>query len=186
LPLYEEAAQGIEKRRFQHENAHLFIPNTIRAYEKAKQFEQAEGWRRKWLAAVKERAGADSLPFARELAALGENLLMQNKWTEAEAVLREGLAIREKKQPDDWTTFHTMSLLGDALLGQKKYAEAQPLLVKGYEGMKSREKAIPPEGKPDLADAIERLARLYEALDKPDEAAKRRQELEAAKKQCGR
>ncbi len=56
--------------------------------------------------------------------------------TEAEPLLRECLAIREKTQADEWTTFSTKSMLGGALLGQKKYADAGPLLLAGYEGMK--------------------------------------------------
>jgi hypothetical protein len=44
------------------------------------------------------------------------------------------LIIREKKQPDDWTTFTTKSMLGEALNGQKKRAEAEPLLVQGLRG----------------------------------------------------
>jgi hypothetical protein len=49
-----------------------------------------------------------------------------------------------------WLTFNTQSLLGGALLGQKKYAEAEPLLVKGYEGLKTREKTIPKQGGGEL------------------------------------
>ncbi len=51
-------------------------------------------------------------------------LLGQKKWTEAEPILRECLAIREKAQPDLWSTFSTQSMVGGALLGQKKYADA--------------------------------------------------------------
>lgn len=58
--------------------------------------------------------------------------------------LRESLAIREKTQPDAWTTFDSKSLLGGALLGQKKVADAEPLLLAGYEGMKKRENATAP------------------------------------------
>ena len=47
-------------------------------------------------AVVKERCGADSLPYVGELEALGMNLLKQKKWTNAEPVLRKCLALREK------------------------------------------------------------------------------------------
>ena len=60
------------------------------------------------------------------------NLLQQQKWADAEPVLRECLAIREQKQPDAWTTFNTQVDARRRLLGQKKYAEAEPLLL-GYE-----------------------------------------------------
>ena len=67
------------------------------------------------------------------------------------------------------------------LLGQKQYAEAEPLLLNGYEGMKSREATVPARGKYYLLEALERLVQLYEATDKPEEAAKWRKELEARK-----
>ena len=72
----------------------------------------------------------DSPQLAGLLAQIGLSLLQAEEWTEAEPLLRECLAIREKTQPDAWTTFNTQSLLGGALLGQKKYAEAEPLLAR--------------------------------------------------------
>ena len=62
-------------------------------------------------------------------------------------------------------------MLGGALLVQKKYADAESLLRAGYEGMKQREKTIPPQGQVRLPEAIERLVQLYEAMDKKDDAA---------------
>ncbi len=92
----------------------------------------------------------------------------QSKWAEAEAVLRECRAIREKAIPADWPTFNTMSQLGGALLGQGKFAAAEPLIVQGYAGMKAREPAIPPAGRPRLPEAAERVVRLYERWGKPE------------------
>jgi tetratricopeptide (TPR) repeat protein len=114
----------------------------------------------------------DSPQLAGLLAQIGSRLLEQKKWTEAEPLLRECLAIREKNQPDVWSTFNTKSLTGGALLGQKKYADAEPLLLAGYEGMKQREKTIPEQGKIRLPEAVERLVQLYEATGKTDEAAR--------------
>jgi tetratricopeptide (TPR) repeat protein len=178
LPVFREAAAGIEKRRFQHEYAAPIVGNLSGCLERLQHFDQAEAWRRKCLAVVKERSGADSLPYAGELAALGLNLLQQKKPADAEVVLRECLALRQKKAAGVWTTFNTQSLLGGALLGQKKYAAAEPPLVKGYEGMKAREKTIPQQGGGELRipEAIDRLIELYTALNKPDEAKKWRAE----------
>jgi tetratricopeptide (TPR) repeat protein len=83
--------------------------------------------------------------------------------------LRESLATRERAQPEAWTTFNSQSLLGGALLGQKKYAEAEPLLRKGYEGIKAREKAIPPRGATRIPEVLDRLIELYTATKKPEE-----------------
>jgi non-specific serine/threonine protein kinase/serine/threonine-protein kinase len=148
------------------------VGNLIACQEQLKQFEEAETWRRKWLAVVKERSGADSLAYAGELAALGLNLLQQKKSADAEAVLRECLGVRQQKAADVWTTFNTQSMLGASLLGQKKYKESEPLLTQGYEGMKRREKTIPPQGKPRIIEAAERLVELYEATRRQDEARK--------------
>jgi len=100
------------------------------------------------------------------------SLLQAKAFTEAEPLLRECLAIREKTQPDLWTTFNTQSLLGGALLGQKKYAEAEPLLLAGYEGMKQREKSIPPQGATRIPEALDRLLDLCTATSWPDEVKK--------------
>ena len=119
----------------------------IAAFTAANQLDKAEAWRRKWMAFVRQQDGAASPAYAHELAALGLNLLQQQKWTDAELILREAWVIRSKKESNDWRTFNTMSMLGGALLGQKNYAAAEPLLVKGYEGMSARASTIPPEAR---------------------------------------
>src|SRR5262249_1564741 len=111
--------------------------------------------------------GAGFPDHASKLATLGLVLLKQQKWAEAEKHLRECLTIREKAIPDNWRTFSTRSMLGEALLGQNKYQDAEPLLLKGYEGMKSREKTIQPQGKIRIPEALDGLIKLYSATSKP-------------------
>jgi protoporphyrinogen oxidase len=114
------------------------------------------------------------------LAPLGQALIALKAWDEAEPLLCECLAIREKAKPDDWMTFNTRSMLGGALLAQNKLAEAEPLLLDGYKGMKDREVAIPPQGKVRIAEALDRLVQLYVANGDAAEAAAWRSKLEAA------
>jgi tetratricopeptide (TPR) repeat protein len=116
---------------------------------------------------------------AGQLAQRGLGLLQQKKWAQAEPLIRQSLAIREKMQPDAWTTFNTQSMLGGVLLGQKKYADAEALLLAGYQGMKKRQASIPPQARPRLAEAVERLVQLYEALGKKDEVARWTRERQA-------
>jgi tetratricopeptide (TPR) repeat protein len=187
LPLLERAAAGVEKLKFVHGDAGMIIPSLCTCHERRKQYEQAEVWRRKWLAAVKEKDGPESAAYAGELASLGGNLLRQHKHADAEPILREGLAVLQKKPSEDGTAFHAQSLLGAALLGQQKYAEAESHLVQGCQGLKKWEKALGHKHhgssiKDRLSEALERLVQLYDAWDKPDEAAKWRQELEETKK----
>jgi serine/threonine protein kinase/tetratricopeptide (TPR) repeat protein len=172
LPLLEEAATGVEKRDFRYEHARTIVRNTVGAYEAARQFDRADDWRRKWLAFLRRDGKGDTPAYAAELAQWGQGLLQRRTWSDAEPVLRECLALRQKSQPEAWSTFNTQSMLGGSLLGQKKYAEAEPLLLQGYERMKAREKTIPPAGAARIPEALDRLIELYTSTNKPDEAKK--------------
>ena len=90
-------------------------------------------------------------------------------------------AILQKKQPESLTTFHAQSLLGDVLLGQKKYADAEPLLVRGYEGLKAREGDLPLYARYRVAEAGQRIVRLYEAWGRAEKAAEWRTKLRHAR-----
>jgi len=177
IPLLNEAYRASrefpELRSF---GAHL-----LDAYAKAGRSAEAAKLVPEVLADARKTSLKDSPQLAGALGRIGLVLLQLKGYADAEPLLRECLAIREKTQPDLWSTFNSKSQLGGALLGHKKYADAEPLLVAGYQGMKQREAAIPPERKPRLTAALEYLVQLYEATKKPDEAAKWRKELEARK-----
>jgi tetratricopeptide (TPR) repeat protein len=176
LPLLQEAAWGVEKLRFRHQNAGRIVANLIACHERLKQFNQAGIWRRKWLAVLKERNGADSRPYATELMALGYTLLQQKEWIAAEPVLRECLSIVEEKQPGRSITFNTQGFLGASLSGQAKYTEAEPLLLKAYEGLAERARANPdPARATNMQQTAAQLIQLYEAWGKPTQAAEWRQ-----------
>ena len=96
-------------------------------------------------------------------------------------MLRDCLAIRDKKEPDAWTTFNTKATLGGGLAVQQKYAEAEPLLLQGYQGMKQRQAKMPKEAMNRLIEALTQLVQLYDAWGKPDQAAIWRKKLEAPK-----
>jgi hypothetical protein len=118
------------------------------------------------------------------LANLGVNLLKQRRYAQAEPLLRECLAIHEKKQKvswEGWERFNAMSLLGGALLGQRKYPAAEPLLLRGYAGMKQREAQIPPPEKRRLTEAVERIMDFYEATRQLEKARAWREKLSPEK-----
>ena len=176
IPLLEEAHQA--GKRFP--TLRWVDAPLIDAYTKAGENTKLSDLLREQLTEARKSLPKESPQLAGLLAQLGLSLLQQKKWAEAEALLRESLAIREKSQPDVWSTFNTKSMLGGALLGQKKYADAKPLLLAGYEGMKQREKTIPEQGMLRLPEAIDRLVQLYEAMDKKHEAAEWRNKRDAA------
>ena len=136
----------------------------------------AEPLFRSALERARKQFGPDDPRTAGILAAWGLSLIQRGQWTEAEPVLRECLAVREKQQPHAWQSFNTRSMLGGALLGQKKHDEAGPLLRSGYKGMVEREDEIPPKGRARLREAVDRLAAFYAATGKPELAKKYRAE----------
>jgi hypothetical protein len=150
-----------------------------RVWEAADKAPRAESYRREQVEEALRASGAESAAHAGALASLASNLIAQRKYTDAEPLIREALKIRERSSPDSWQTSNARALLGGALLGQKKYTEAEPLLTQGYEGMKKQEAQLPALGRIRLREAVERLVQLFEAIGKPDEAEKFRQELRA-------
>lgn len=95
--LFEEAAAGTLKRKVVNQNAIWIMTQTALAFESVGQWDEAESWRRQWLAVVKAQAKADAMDYAIELLGLGANLLNQQKYPEAESTLLEAYAIFKVK-----------------------------------------------------------------------------------------
>ncbi len=156
------------------------LSNLIDVCERAGQIDRANALLRQAIRRARD-GGRALAPLAELRARLGQNLLKQHQPVEAEAALRESLANDGKAAGRQPMRFFTLSLLGEALLGQQRYAEAEPLLLQGYEGMKPREAPWPAAGKTRLAEAAERLVRLYEATGQPEKARAVRERLSAGK-----
>ena len=152
-------------------------------YYLQRKYDQAVPLLEEVLPAAKTKWGDDhgyTLQFMQTLVCVYRDW---GKPAQALPLIEQVLTKREKKEPDAWTTFYAKAMLGEALLCQKKYADAEPLLVQGYEGMKQREARNFPPQVPELRlrEALDRLVQLYDAWDKPDQAAKWREELEKMK-----
>jgi serine/threonine protein kinase len=172
LPLLQQAAAGVEKAKFTHGSASRVIADLCECLDKSNRSREADDWRRKWLAAAREKYGPESAAYARKLEEQGASLLSRGRHADAEPILRECLAVFQKTQPLDWGAFQAQSLLGAALAGQGAYAKAEPLLIAGYEGLDARKEQIPPfYVQHRLAQAAERMVQLYEAWGQPEKAA---------------
>jgi tetratricopeptide (TPR) repeat protein len=172
IPLLEEAHRASRR----HPRLRWVGAELLKGYVRAGKTAEAATLAKEQLAEARQALPKDGPQLASELAKAGSLLLDARAWADAETVLRECLAICEKAGPRAWVTFDTRSQLGGALLGQKRYADAEPLLLAGYEGMKQREKTIPPQGMVRLPEAADRLIELYAGWGKPDEAARWRGE----------
>ncbi len=130
------------------------------------------------LSARRSNVGADHPNTLIALDDLAGAYLIARRWNDAEKTARECLAMRQKKQPDNWRLFHTGSQLGAALAGEKQFAEAEPNLLEGYEGLKEREAKMPAQGKRALAAAAARIVPFYEAWGKKEKADEWRKKLD--------
>ena len=128
-------------------------------------------WSQEFLADARKAAPKDSPQLAVPSFSPASSLLQVKAYAEAEPILRECLAIREKTQPDLWTTFNAKVDARRRPAGPEEVRRGRAAALAGYEGMKQREATIPPQWKPRLTEALERLVQLYEATDRPDEAA---------------
>ena len=111
-------------------------------------------------------------PLLREtMAQLATGYLAADNASAAEPLLRELLALRERLEPEAWTTFNTQAMLGGALLQLDRAGEAEPWLVSGYEGMLARRGVDTVALDLRLTQTLERLVQVYEQLDRPEDLA---------------
>jgi non-specific serine/threonine protein kinase/serine/threonine-protein kinase len=178
LPLFEEC---LKRRRAKlgpdHPETLVSMSNLAGAYQAAGRTAEALPLLEETLRRRRATRGPDHPQTLRSVNALARAYLPDRPGP-AEPLLREALAIREQKLPDDWRTFETQSLLGGSLLGQEKYADAEPFVLRGYEGMKGREAKIPAPSRKVLPEALDRIIRLYDAWGKKEKAEVWRKERE--------
>ena len=115
-----EATLEREETKLGPDHPHtLTIRNNLLGLRGRRPDAEAKPLLRDALERARKRFGPADPRTAGAMAPLGRNLIQQRRWAEAEPVLRECLAIREKVQPDDWSTFNARCQLGGSLLGQK-------------------------------------------------------------------
>ncbi|MGB2901387.1 MAG: serine/threonine-protein kinase [Candidatus Acidiferrum sp.] len=167
--------EGLELRRKMLGNAH---PDTAMSlfrlsdllYKKG-DYQNAESAARE---SVQVFSRALSMPkdnpyFANPLMELGLILNKTGRSREAEAYLREALEIRTRLLPaGNQLIGASEGALGECLTTQKRYTEAEPLLRRSYATMKG----VQGEHGPLTLEAVRRLAALYQAWGKPEEAAR--------------
>jgi tetratricopeptide (TPR) repeat protein len=172
LPLFEATLKASEAKLGPDATLTLNICGSLaNVYGTLGRSSDVEALRRRIVAGRRKTVKPDSPILADDLADLGRHLIEQSRWSSAEPVLRDALAIGAKTTPDDWKHCEVMSLLGAALLGQRRYAEAEPLVISGYTGMKARDAKVPMPERSHLLNAAERVVHLYEGWNKPEEAA---------------
>ena len=114
---------------------------------------------------------ATSLQFINYATALMVQGLIYSQTSrtdEAEKLLREAVRIRTGNVPETHFLRATANgALGEFLTAQKRFAEAEPFLLASHQSLKDSQAA----NSPRTRLAVRRLVHLYEAWNKPDQAA---------------
>jgi hypothetical protein len=173
VPIFEEVVQ-ISKTNFgaDHPLTIRSMSSLAEACKATGKFDLALPLFQELLATGRKNFPEDSPQLIGILGSIGLIRVAQRQWVDAEAILKDTLAICEKSHVDDWRVFSLKSALGRALFGQEKLTDAHPLLVAGYEGMKEREAAIPQHLKICLPETLDWLIELCTAADKAGERSK--------------
>ena len=101
------------------------------------------------------------------LDVLGWALASAGRYSEAEAALKEAIALREKIAPSDIFTLDTLLVhLGANYRSQGRLSEAEPVLKRA---LSIREGRFPSEH-PEIADALFNLGALYRTQSRYSEA----------------
>jgi tetratricopeptide (TPR) repeat protein len=150
----------------------LWVGNELmRALVAAGRRDEASAVGRSALRTVRVLLADDDAQRASALENFGNDFLALADLAAAEDVLRECVNVRERLQPDAWSTFHARSLLGEALMRQGRFADAEPHLVAGQEGLAARAATLPPGAEVRLAAAGARIVALYDAWHAADPTA---------------
>jgi serine/threonine protein kinase/tetratricopeptide (TPR) repeat protein len=153
-----------------------FMDQQAQTFQKAGKLDEAE--RMLWALLAIDRKHKRQPAVAKDASFLSRNLLMQQKYVEAEATARESLAAYEKYRPDHFGPFVVGGLLGRALLGQGKYAAAEPLLLQAHEGFKKWERKLNGASwKWRLNEIVQHLVDFYELTNQPEKARMWREKL---------
>ncbi|MDO8539602.1 MAG: hypothetical protein Q7S40_04115 [Opitutaceae bacterium] len=138
--------------------------------------EEAEPLERRILELTRTEYGEEGEEFAQRGANLAVTLVRVGKHAEAESLTRQVLRLREKIAANAIQIANMKAALGWALAGLARHMEAEPLLLAGYDVLKDSTL------RPRIRETAQALADLYEATERPDQAAewKRKAQGEAA------
>jgi serine/threonine protein kinase len=133
-----------------------------------RQYADAEARINAALEIYRAASGPQYVNYPTALIVQGMIYSQTGRTAEAEALLREAVRIRAGNAPETHFLRATANgALGEFLTAQARFSEAEPFLLGSYESLKKSQA----ENSPRTRLALERLASLYEAWSKPEQAA---------------
>ncbi|UCG32036.1 MAG: serine/threonine protein kinase [Phycisphaerales bacterium] len=177
-PLYRQAL-AIARKSYGREHPHVATSlNNLGELLKLKgDFAAAESLYGEALAMRRRLLGDEHPAVATVLSNLAALLLAKGDYARAEPLLREAVGIFRNTRPgNDWKAAMTVSTLGSCLTALGRFDEAEPLVLESYATVN----AVRGQRHEDTHKAMERVLALYEAWDKPEQAARWRAMLATA------
>jgi tetratricopeptide (TPR) repeat protein len=163
-------AEAIYRKIYSHANLQLGdnLRLQAQAFFSESKHSEAEARIAETLTIYRASTGPQFINFATALMVQGLICGQTGRIDEAEKLLREAVRIRAENMPETHFLRATANgALGEFLAAQKRFPEAEPFLVASYESLKKSQT----ENSPRLRRARQRLANLYEAWNKPEQAA---------------
>jgi serine/threonine protein kinase len=164
--LREQLAGALKVLGADHPSTALSMRTLALNLRDQRQHTEAEQLLRQALDRQRKVLPAGHAEIGKTLAALGDVLLCEQQIQQAEPVLREALEIQRKAFPAGHSD-SAAGLLGSCLTAQGRYAEAEPLVREGYDVLANATTRQPGQ----LRVAMQRAVTLYEAWNRPAEAA---------------
>lgn len=146
------------------------MTDLAQSYYRRGMYKPAEALLVEVLQGRRRKLGAANPDTLSTMGDLGWLYVVEGRYTEAEPLVQEAANQFEKAASDDWELYRVMCAQGAILAGQKQYAQAEPLLLNGYQKMLERKAIIPAYLQFALADAKQRIVKLYDDWGKPDKA----------------
>jgi non-specific serine/threonine protein kinase/serine/threonine-protein kinase len=145
------------------------------------EYQAAEATIRQWKNVLEIRPAVVELEIARARTALSEALLEQGERAAGLAELRQAMEYFSKQADPPSEKFRAISLIGWLNVQKKEWDKAEPQLIEAYNRLKSNLSELTVAQRWYATRACERIVEMYESWDKPDEAARWRQELQQLK-----
>ncbi len=177
----QRAALDIQRRSLPAGHPHIAtsLNNLAQMLEIQGLMDDAEKEWANLMEAAAERPGKESPEYAVILDQRVKNLVSRQEYARAVPLLQESLSLREKAEPQAWTTDQVRVLLGRCLLAQKNYAAAGPLLTSGAEGLLGKGSTVPPGDQARITEAVEEVVRFYTETGEPEKASLWKKKLPA-------
>ncbi len=156
-----------------HPDLSAALDGLARVHLAAGNYREAERAYREALEIRRKTLGEDSPYLVISLTGLARVVIEQGDYTSGEGLLHQALEIGRRAFPGGhWRIDMAQSLLGECRIATGRYAQAEPLLLESHRALTSRRGA----NAPVTLTALDRLVRLYDAWDRPREAARLRTE----------